>query len=181
MSCPHCAMRVGGNCPNLLARAVWRCAAPAGPHLDTCRLRAGCRNERFAFRRVLALGVYDGLASFNDLRGKHRPHGGPLMVSATDLFIERSTSDLLTDLRSGVPVPHRHWRHRFWRMHTRRRLSQNELQCVWNGRMFPICCESRKPHPRRLWLRRAFVVDSSGAFRRRQSPISLACRAAAGR
>lgn len=94
-----------------------RCAAPVGPHLDTSAGCLHCREERFAFRRVLALGVHDGLLRQAVLRGKH-PHGAPLIAALTDLFMDTWIADLLTEpFDAIVPVPH-DWRRRFWRLHT---------------------------------------------------------------
>jgi predicted amidophosphoribosyltransferase len=94
-----------------------RCAAPVGPHLDTISGCMHCRDERFAFRRVLALGAYDGPLRSAVLRGKH-PHGAPLIAALTDLLVETQTSDLLSErFDAVVPVPH-DWQRRFWKLHT---------------------------------------------------------------
>jgi predicted amidophosphoribosyltransferase len=94
-----------------------RCAAPAGPHLDTSTGCVHCRDDRFAFRRVIALGVYDGTMRSMIVRGK-RSHGAPLVTALTDLLVDERISDLLTEpFDAVVPVPH-DWRRRFWRLHT---------------------------------------------------------------
>jgi predicted amidophosphoribosyltransferase len=94
-----------------------RCAAPVGPHLDTTSGCLHCRDERFAFRRVLALGAYDGPVRSAVLRGKH-PHGAPLIAAMTDLLVETWIADLLSErFDAVVPVPH-DWRRRFWKLHT---------------------------------------------------------------
>lgn len=93
-----------------------RCAAPVGPYLDTTTGCIHCRNDKFAFRRVMALGAYDGRLRSAVLRGKH-PHGAPLVAAMTDLLVDAWIADLLTEpFNAVVPVPH-HWRRRFLRLH----------------------------------------------------------------
>lgn len=94
-----------------------RCAAPIGPHLTTSAGCVHCRDERFAFRRVLALGVYEGNLRSAILRGKE-PTGAALVTALTDLLIDTCLGDLLTEpFDAVVPVPH-DWRRRFWRLHS---------------------------------------------------------------
>jgi predicted amidophosphoribosyltransferase len=94
-----------------------RCAAPVGPHLDTSDGCIRCREERFAFRRVIALGVYDDHLKSAVLRGKH-PHGAPVIAALTDLLVDQRVTDLLSERFDVVAsVPH-DWRRRVWRVHT---------------------------------------------------------------
>lgn len=95
----------------------WRCAAPVGPHLNTSEGCYYCRDERFAFRRVVALGTYEGTLRKAILSGKSR-QGAALVTALTDLLIDARLSDLLTEpFDAVVPVPH-DWRRRFWGVHS---------------------------------------------------------------
>jgi ComF family protein len=113
MLCEECSQELsqpaGARCQ--------RCAAPAGPHLDTSTGCVHCRADKFAFRRVLALGVYDGRMRSAVLRGK-QSHGAPLIAALTDLLVDACLADLLTEpFDAVVPVPH-HWQRRIVRLHT---------------------------------------------------------------
>lgn len=91
-----------------------RCAAPVGPHLETSSGCIHCRNDRFAFERVLRLGVYDGALRKAVLRSKDIP-GQPLLM-ALEALLWDSQCEALS--RAGfdlvVPVP-RHWTQRLFR------------------------------------------------------------------
>jgi predicted amidophosphoribosyltransferase len=93
-----------------------RCAAPVGPYLDTSAGCALCRDERFPFARVLALGAYDQELRRACLRAK-QPGSGPLVASlARWLFFKQS--DSLREFAPNiiVPIP-AHWTERCWRPH----------------------------------------------------------------
>jgi predicted amidophosphoribosyltransferase len=114
---PMLCERCGQDLMQPVGPRCQRCAAPVGPYLDTFAGCIHCRNDKFAFRRVLALGVYDGRMRWAVLRGKH-PHGAPLIAALTDLLVDACIADLLTEpFDAVVPVPH-HWRRRLMRLHT---------------------------------------------------------------
>ncbi|MEX0716406.1 MAG: ComF family protein [Planctomycetaceae bacterium] len=102
--CATCAAAV----MNVEGPRCARCAAPVGPHLDTARGCARCRAERFAFDRVVALGVYDGPLRSACLRAKS-PGGRALAAGLAELLWEREGS-ALGGVRPDcvVAVPH-HW------------------------------------------------------------------------
>jgi predicted amidophosphoribosyltransferase len=76
-----------------------------------------CRTEHFAFRRVIALGVYDGMLQGAIGRGQ-QVHGGPIMRGLTDLLLaDRLTDFLSEEIDVVVPVP-QDWQRRVFGMHT---------------------------------------------------------------
>ncbi|MBI1345859.1 hypothetical protein GC163_06175 [bacterium] len=93
-----------------------RCSAPVGPNLNTQRGCVYCREERFAFRRVLALGPYESTLRRTILTGK-TAHGAPHISALTDMLIDSRLPELLVEpFDAIVPVPH-HWQRRFWQLH----------------------------------------------------------------
>lgn len=155
--------------------ACLRCGASIGPYLDPnvpCML---CRDERFAFERVIRLGVYDGALQSACLRSK-APAAEALAAAMAELLWE-CESETLTGARADVvvPVPH-HWLRRFYRPHN----VAETLGEVWAARLkVPLAThilQKRRwtrpqarlsPHERRTNLRRAFraaaVEDLAGA------------------
>jgi len=125
-ACVVCGGEVPGDRPALCAACrsqfdvsngpkCLRCAARVGPHLDTSQGCLRCRDETFAFRRVLAWGVYDGLLRQTMLRGKSA-RGRPVILLLADLFLADLLPDLLTEpFDAVVPVPH-DWRRRVWQL-----------------------------------------------------------------
>jgi ComF family protein len=91
-----------------------RCSAPVGPHLDTSAGCALCHDDRWAFDRAIALGVYGNALKSACIRAKS-PSGHPLCTGLACLLWDR----MAESLRAGqfelvVPVPH-HWRDRVTR------------------------------------------------------------------
>ncbi len=98
---PHCA----------------RCGAAVGPNLPTLAGCGHCHGEHFAFRRVFALGVYDG-ALQAAIRQGQQVHGGPLMRGLTDLLIADHLPDFLAEeFDAVIPIP-QDWQRRFWGIHS---------------------------------------------------------------
>ncbi|MDP1797955.1 MAG: double zinc ribbon domain-containing protein [Planctomycetaceae bacterium] len=98
---PHCA----------------RCGAAVGPNLVTLSSCGHCHGDHFAFRRVMALGVYDGALQTAIGRGQ-LVHGGPLMRGLTDLLIaDQLTEFLAEEFDAIVPVP-QDWQRRFFGIHS---------------------------------------------------------------
>lgn len=99
-----------------ISYACQRCAAPVGPFLDTASGCIHCRGDRFAFQRVVRLGVYDGPLRALCLRGK-QPRSESLLAAAAALLWDRERDALLrTEADLVVPVPH-HWTQRIGRLH----------------------------------------------------------------
>src|SRR5262245_29943533 len=91
-----------------------RCAATVGPfsHMESgCK---ACRDERFAFDRVIRLGVYDGILRDAVLKMKHHTGEGlaeclgELWVAHAEARLRDAHADVI------VPVP-LHWRRRLER------------------------------------------------------------------
>lgn len=94
-----------------------RCAAPVGPHLQLQADCPHCRKENYAFRRVLALGAYDGELRRAVLMGKD-VHGSPIVGALAELILDRHLADFWTEpFEAVVPIPH-HWQRRLWRVHS---------------------------------------------------------------
>jgi len=90
-----------------------RCAAPLGPEVveDDC---PRCRDRRYHFQAVLALGIYQGLLREAVIRMKQRVHEA-LTLSMGYLLADRvreGLADAAPDLL--VPVPS-YWLKRLWR------------------------------------------------------------------
>lgn len=81
------------NAPGARCR---RCAAPVGPHLNTDDGCTHCRGERPAFRRVWALGVYEGLLRNACLRGK-QAGGRALIGNLADVLWRTCGADLTAE------------------------------------------------------------------------------------
>jgi len=109
--CPACRSMLAPQVPN---RCV-RCSAPVGPYLDTSRGCVHCRNDRFAFERVLSLGVYEGALRSACLLAKG-PAGAPLATGLADMLWSRINNDLRGIIDVVIPVPH-HWTSRIGHAH----------------------------------------------------------------
>ena len=141
-----------------------RCAAPVGPHLDTTSGCLHCRGEKFAFRRVIALGVYDGLLRSAVLLGK-QPHGAPLIAALSDLLIDARMADLWSEpFDAVVSVPH-HWRRRFWRLHTPSETIGAQLACRLQRPYVPQILRKPRATPSQAGARRSVRLrQQRGAF-----------------
>lgn len=94
-----------------------RCGAAVGPHLVTHSGCGHCHSEHFAFRRVLALGVYDGALQAAIGNGQ-QVHGGPLMRGLTDLLMADHLPEFLAEeFDAVVPIP-QDWQRRFFGIHS---------------------------------------------------------------
>lgn len=91
-----------------------RCSAPVGPLLNTTDGCIHCRDDRFTFARVFALGAYEGQLRSACLWAK-RDASGRVMGTLADLLIERWRDDLQGLAPDVViPVP-AHWTTRLLR------------------------------------------------------------------
>lgn len=94
-----------------------RCGAAVGPNLVTLSGCGHCHGEHYAFRRVIALGVYDGALQAAIGQGQ-QVHGGPLMRGLTDLLIADRLADFLgEEFDAVVPIP-QDWQRRFFGIHS---------------------------------------------------------------
>jgi predicted amidophosphoribosyltransferase len=163
--CPGCRTELE---PQTGPKCV-RCAAPSGPHLDTSMGCLHCRDEKFAFRRVLAWGVYEGRLRQTILRAKGA-HGRPAVMLLADLFLDDALADLLTEpFDAIVPVPH-DWRRRVWQLHAPSETFAERLAQRLERRYVPQILRKPRPTPRqaaappsvrRRQQRGAFMVPES--------------------
>ena len=162
-----CRRRFCEECSDLLKcridQACLACGAPVGPHLQSWSCRH-CRDDRFAFERVVALGVYEQDLKACCVRAK-KPSEAPLAAGLSELLWE-AHREFLTDAGVDVvvPVPH-HW----WERTTHRHLPPVTIGRVLAHRLsIPmathILAKRRRtsaqtrlsPSQRRRNLRRAF-------------------------
>jgi predicted amidophosphoribosyltransferase len=168
---PFCA----GCHQELLIRrglACIRCGASIGPYLDPHLPCAMCRSERFAFERVIRLGVYDGLLRKACLRCKDRGTE-PLAAGLADL-LWNCESEALQSAQADVVVPvPQHWFRRFSHPHH----AAETLASVWAARLhLPLAghiLRKRRSTPpqarlspaeRRGNLRNAFAATASAGL-----------------
>jgi predicted amidophosphoribosyltransferase len=96
--------------------ACFRCGAPAGPYLDTTGGCVHCRDDRFAFERAVALGVYDEALRLACLSIK-QSGAEPFAAALAHVLWQRMSAELLAlDADAVVAVPH-HWIVRLCRGH----------------------------------------------------------------
>jgi competence protein ComFC len=152
--------------------ACIRCGAAIGPYLDPNVPCSMCRAERFAFERVIRLGVYDEALRTACLRCKDR-HAEPLAAGLAELLWE-CESEALRESKIDVviPVP-QHWIKRFYHPHH----AAETLAAVWASRLqVPLATHILKksrwtrpqarlsPTDRRANLRNAFGAESSAGL-----------------
>ena len=152
--------------------ACLRCGAAIGPFLDPNVPCGLCRDEQFAFERVIRLGVYDGALRTACLRSKDRG-AEPLAAGLADLLWE-CESETLQNAKIDVivPVP-QHWFRRLFHPHH----AAETLASVWGARLqVPVashilqkCRRTRPqarltPSERRVNLRNAFQAAASAGL-----------------
>ena len=110
-----CGLPIQQIAPEIV-EACERCGAPAGPHLDTSTGCSYCRNERFLFKRAIALGKYQGPLRELILKLKQN-HGAHLGGNLGSLLYYRN-AETLENLGADliIPVP-LHWTARLHRSH----------------------------------------------------------------
>src|SRR5262249_39174033 len=149
--------------------ACVRCGAAIGPYLDPNAPCSLCRDERFAFERVIRLGVYDGILRSACLRSKERG-AEPLAAGMADLVWEGESDALqAAKVEVVIPVP-QHWVRRLHRPHH----AAETLGSAWAGRLqVPLVthilrkCRWTRPQARltpterRVNLRNAFQATPS--------------------
>lgn len=126
--------RLCGRCRRELAPWIefscLRCGAPVGPHLETSAGCIHCRDDRFAFERVIRLGVYGGALRQACLRAK-RDDGDALAAELARLLWMWEGVELVRERIDLVAhVPH-HWRTRLRRAHN----PAESLAAVLAGRL----------------------------------------------
>jgi len=155
-------------------RSCLRCGAAIGPHLDPSAACQYCRDDTFAFARVIRLGVYDAELRLACLRAKQR-HSEPLAAGLA-LLLWQHEDESLREANASVivPVP-QHWVQRLYRPHN----AAEVLATVLSRRLHvPVASHIVKktrwtppqsrlnPTERRMNLRGAFAAnhaDLSGA------------------
>jgi ComF family protein len=152
--------------------ACLRCGAAIGPYLDPRVPCSMCRNERYAFDRVIRLGVYDEALRTACLRCKDR-HAEPLAAGLADLLWE-CEAEALEEAKIDVviPVP-QHWFKRFYHPHH----AAETLAGVWAARLqVPLATHILKksrwtrpqarltPTDRRTNLRNAFGAEPAAGL-----------------
>lgn len=153
-----------------------RCAGTIGPFAAVATGCPACRNEKFAFERVVRLGAYEGLLREVILRLKHQTGEG--LAELLGEYWAEKAKVLLDELHADavVPVP-LHWLRRW-----RRGYNQSAALAAALAKRLHLPC-----HP--TWLRRirntprqtyqtlaARKTNVKGAFRARRG-VSLAGRA----
>ena len=108
------------RCEEALAPAIpfscGRCGAPVGPHLEASSGCVHCRGERFAFERVIRLGVYQGPLRAACLKAK-RPSSESVATALGELLWQHQEVELAAVQPARiVAVPH-HWTTRLRRGH----------------------------------------------------------------
>jgi ComF family protein len=90
-----------------------RCAAPLPRHVHEAKNCPHCRNEKFAFARVVAIGAYEGSLQEAVLRMK-QPRHEPLTIALAKLLADRlaKIDDEPFDFAAPIPM---HWSRRMVR------------------------------------------------------------------
>ncbi len=165
-----------GFCPSCLAALTSdpfpicpRCAGTVGPFLHLPEGCINCRNETFAFDRVIRLGPYEGLLRETILRLKHWSAEG--LGERLGQLWAQERGDQLRALTADVVVPiplH-------WRRHLRRGYNQSQAlaralaaalglpcrpRCLRRVRPTPWQSQQVSPTTRRENLRGAFAQRS---------------------
>ncbi|MFO1021345.1 MAG: ComF family protein [Planctomycetales bacterium] len=141
-----------------------RCGEPLGPHLKPEDFCPGCREEKFAFDRVIRWGVYEGHLQSACLLGKERA-GERLITALADCSCGNLSNGLLEQpIDLIMPVPH-YWTHRF----THGSGSSEILARAWAHRLKTPCAtrllKKIRWTPRQVGLTRAQRKENlRGAF-----------------
>jgi predicted amidophosphoribosyltransferase len=152
--------------------ACIRCGASIGPYLDPHLPCTMCRNERFAFERVIRLGVYDGILRKACLRCKDRG-AEPLAAGLAELLWNCDSAALQSARADVVVAVPQHWFRRFYHPHH----AAQTLASVWAARLqLPLATHILRkrrwtspqarlsPSERRGNLRNAFAATSSAGL-----------------
>lgn len=111
-----------------------RCDAPVGAFLGQNVKCIHCRDDRFAFSRIVSLGVYVDRLKSAVLKAKQQD-GRPLAMNLTEMLWQTRREDLLRDeFDAIVPVPV-HW----WQRLTRGETAQNAIADVLSSRLGAWC------------------------------------------
>ncbi|MCH7688446.1 MAG: ComF family protein [Planctomycetes bacterium] len=193
---PPCCLLCGGDvfehpesrkfrpsfCDDCRAGLIWdyedscqRCAAPVGPHLDTTAGCIHCRGDRFAFEKVVRLGVYEGLLK-QACRHAKNSYSQPLAAALGELLWEWDGEELhQAGVDLVVPIP-QYWTRRFQRSHnpaeTLGRVLARRLQVEFHTHILTKvrrtpAQSSLTPPQRRANLRGAFRVRRASELKGR--------------
>jgi ComF family protein len=124
-----------------------RCSSTIGPHSHVADGCPACRNESYAFDRVVRLGPYDGL--LRDVILRMKKSSGEELAEAMGAFWAQQPADSLRALEPDVVIPiPLHWLRRW-----RRGYNQSEVLARGLAAALRIPC-----HP--SWLRRVHYTKS---------------------
>jgi len=164
--CADCEQRVVHDphptCP--------RCSSTVGPHVALDGGCSRCRNESFAFERVVRLGPYEGLLRSLILRIKQQDGDG-LAEALGALFAKARSTELREPNAAAIVAVPLHW----WRR-LERGFNQSAMIAQGLARQLQLPCVARwlkrvRPTPKQTTLtpteRRSNV---RGAFRARPRP-----------
>ena len=118
LGCADCAFCE--DCRNKLkprfAEECPRCGAPVGQFTDLTDGCGQCRQEKFAFDRVVRLGIYEGEMRLACLRAKAR--GGNSIARGLAATLIQEKRELFNSLSIDlvIPIPE-HWTRRFLHSH----------------------------------------------------------------
>lgn len=143
-----------------------RCHGPVGPNLDSSAGCHRCRDETFAFERVVAVGVYHGALHGAVLKMKG---SSPALTAASAGLLWEAAGGPIEEFRPqvGVSIP-LHWSRRLWRSHNAAALLGRQ---ICRRLRVPFLVDALRkvrrtprqsglpPTKRRTNLRRAFLVD----------------------
>ncbi|MFN0199034.1 MAG: ComF family protein [Planctomycetaceae bacterium] len=169
-----------GECRAALSQPIVarcrRCDAPVGAYLGTSEKCVHCRDDRFAFSRVVSVGVYTGRLRHACLQCKN-PEGRSLAMNLAELLWETRSADLRRELFDAViPVPV-HW----WQRVVHSEGAQGSIAEVLSRRLNVLCDRhavmkvrrtppqaSLVPSKRRVNLRDVFRLRGGSIWRGRR-------------
>ena len=159
-----CADCRGELAPDLAHRCR-RCSAPVGPYLDTNPDCIHCRDDRFAFERVVSIGIYDRALRQACIAAKQND---ALATAFADLIWSQHAEVLKSaGVEIVIPVPH-HWTER---------LVRRVLPPATMARVLARCLNaSYEPHLLTKIRRTPAQADLTPTERRSNLRKAFACR-----
>lgn len=127
-----------GDCRGALSQPIFarcsRCDAPVGAFLGTSRTCIHCRDDRFAFSRIISLGVYTDRLRLACIKAKQND-GRALAMNLAELLWQTRGDDLLREpFDAAIPVPV-HWWQRLFRTES----TQGSIADVLANRLRVMC------------------------------------------
>ncbi len=166
----NCGLQIQQIAPEI-EQACERCGAPVGPHLDTSQGCSYCKNERFLFKRAVALGKYQGplrqlVLHLKQNHGAHLGGGlGTLLFYRNQETFEKLAPNLI------IPVP-LYWTSRLHRTHNPASIIAEALSHRLQAKYYGNILAKRKRTPTQTSLtpsnRRKNLRDAFEVRRRKQ-------------